>query len=296
LEEWQPVSLTPRPGFYLSIVQERQIIALAHELGATAVMGGGGGDAALCEHPDVAMARDYLHDHGVKLSLINAIVGTALITETSVWSVARATLGLAPRDRSASNIVEACLPFRKLLSAKAISLVSKSLWRFAAHVGDCKEELSPAKARHALVVSQPMMARSNVAGFDDPEFVDPLTGELVTETCMEIPVYIHCRKGQTRWLARDAFRYVVPAALLSRTTKGNPEPYVDLLRDENVTELEARLMDGELVRQGIVEPRTLQQALRGRPGAASATELLAAYGFELWASGIRTMRELATAA
>jgi len=296
LEEWEPVSLTPRPGFYLAIVQERQILCLARELRATAIMSGNGGDAAFCQYPDLGMARDYLHDHGVNGSLIGVIVATALLADTSVWNVARATMRLSSRNRSETNIVAACLPHRKLPSPQTIALVSKSLGRFAPSIGDSRKRIPQAKARHVLVVSQPMMARSNVADFEDGEIVDPLTGELVSESCIEIPVYVHCRNGQTRWLARDAFRDFVPPSLLNRTTKGNPEPYVDSLRDENVTELESRLMAGELVRRGLIERRSVQTALRGQLGAASATELLVAYGVELWASTIRAAQELARAA
>jgi asparagine synthase (glutamine-hydrolysing) len=287
LEAWDAVSLTPRPGFYLSVAQELEILALARELGATAIMSGSGGDAAFCEHADIEMAADYLHDHGLSPALIEMIVATALVTETSVWTVARATMKLARRNRSDSNIVAASLPFRKLPSATAVRLARGTLPQ---SMGSGGRVLPAAKARHALMVSQPMMARSNIANLKDPEFVDPLTSDLVSESCMEIPVYVHCQNGRTRWLARDVFQDVVPDVLLKRTTKGNPEPYVDRVRDENAAEIEARLMDGELVRHGILEADSIRAALDGKPGAASATELLGAYGVELWAGKLTRQR------
>ena len=161
LESWDTVPVTPRPVPYLSIAQERQVIELAQQLGATAVTSGNGGDAAFYQYPNVRIAADYVRDHGFGASLLEVIVSTAALTGTSVVAVARAALsGLSWRKRSEDYAVAESLKYRKLPSAAAMAVATDQLDRFAPVFAREAAELPVAKRLHVQMLSQPMLIRS----------------------------------------------------------------------------------------------------------------------------------------
>jgi len=98
-------------------------------------------------------------------------------------------------------------------------------------------------------------------------------------------------------LARAAFAGSVPSSLLERETKGNPERYYIGLVDRNRPFIRERLMEGELVKEGIVDREALIHAFEGQSTKAEmATELLMAYSTEVWLHVIRQTKQQAMAA
>jgi hypothetical protein len=84
--------------------------------------------------------------------------------------------------------------------------------------------------------------------------------------------------------------------LLQRKAKGSPKLHLDRLADNNWSALKARLLDGQLVRQQIVDGAKLQAALRRQTTDVTSTELLDAYSLEVWLSGIQSLKQQTRAA
>jgi len=298
IDFWDTVAPCPIPRFYVSTPQELEVIELARQIGASVVTSGNGGDAAFYQCADVRIATDYIHDHGFGPSMIEVIASTAALTQRSLGVVARAAIGgLWRRRRGHANILTEALKYRNLPSAAARASFCADPWRFVHPAVRDAADLPPAKFMHVTWLSQPMTTRSNLAGLQDPEYVHPIGSELITEFCLSTPAYILCREGQTRWLARIAFAGSTPPILLKRKTKGDPQRYIHCLVDQNRQLIRERLLEGQLIKEGILDGRELTRAIEGSlKNALTVTELLAAYSTEVWLKKIRETNQRSMAA
>jgi asparagine synthase (glutamine-hydrolysing) len=117
-----------------------------------------------------------------------------------------------------------------------------------------------------------------------PYTVSPLSSQPVYEMCARIPVDIHFDAGSIRGLARRVFADVVPAPILRRQWKDRPLLFVPEVIQRNVGYLRETLLDGALVRQGILNRSALELALRTGPtrSAAIGAEIVNHLDLELW--------------
>ena len=89
----------------------------------------------------------------------------------------------------------------------------------------------------------------------------PLTSQPVVETCLRIPSYVLLADGVSRGLARRAFRDFLPAQVLRRTVKGVTRGFWHAVVRRNMGFIRAYLLDGVLVRQGLLDRRKLESYL-----------------------------------
>ena len=288
LDSWSEAAPSPRPGHYSTMAQQRRLAELAHELGASAVVTGDGGDAVFYQPAGVEVAADFVHEQGLKLSAARVIMATAMLTETSVWVVTREALkGLKWRRRRHVNILADGAKHRKLASADARELFARNFDRYAPSYLPEAMELPVGKFAHVCNAAQAVPCGSVLAGWDDPTYINPYTDEVVKEFCLATPVYIHCREGLARWLPRVAFAGVVPGSLLQRVTKGRPEAHFHAVADGHLPQLSERLLAGELVKRGILDRKAVTSALRGHTVKAHGWELLNAFALEVWLEVVR---------
>jgi len=132
------------------------------------------------------------------------------------------------------------------------------------------------------MMSQPMRVRPPLAQPDDPEYVHPLASQLVIELCAAMPTYLLTMGGRTRAIARAAFSPDVPASLLARRSKGNPSTFVSDLIAANMADVRETLLDGQLVKQGILDRSRVEQALSGNPTDVTPSEILLHACTERW--------------
>jgi asparagine synthase (glutamine-hydrolysing) len=117
-----------------------------------------------------------------------------------------------------------------------------------------------------------------------PYTVSPLSAQPVYELCARIPVDVHFDAGRIRGLARRAFVDVVPAPILRRQWKDRPLLFVPEVIQRNVGYLRETLLDGALVKQGILNRSALELALQTGPtrSAAIGAEIVNHLDLELW--------------
>jgi asparagine synthase (glutamine-hydrolysing) len=278
---FRKVAPSPRPRSYVSCFQERQVVRIARELGASAITSGSGGDGVFGQIADRLIAVDYVQRHGVRGELWQTLWSVAAVTETSISSVVGASLMCLLKSGRTRSMIAETVPYRKLLSAATIE---------AALHGDDFEHpwvrrasnLPPAKRRHIAMMSQPIVARSPLTEADEPECVHPLVSQPILELCAAIPTYTLTAHGETRAVARAAFSEDLPPLILASRAKGNPSGYVRDLIAFNLPLLREWLLDGELVRHGVVDRARLEAALSDRPTDVSPAEILYHASTEAW--------------
>lgn len=113
----------------------------------------------------------------------------------------------------------------------------------------------------------------------------PLLSQPLIELCLQIPTYLLVRGGRQRALAREAFVDRVPREILARETKGDTTPSVTSAFRNSRTFLRELLLDGMLVRQGIVSRQSLEPyiTLHEPFKQRQMHPLLSCVASELWA-------------
>jgi asparagine synthase (glutamine-hydrolysing) len=294
-EVWRAIASSPRPSFYLACLHEREMVAIAHQVGAAVIASGNGGDAVFGEISDLRIATDYVRDHGLGTSFMQVILSTAELTQRSVGQVVWNSLRGLSRKRNIPSLAE-LLPYRKLLSRKVADAATDLTGHFVHPWLRGEESLPPGKMLHIDMISRPMTIRPPLSEPGDPEYVHPLTSQPIMELCLAIPTYVLTKGGRTRSIARDAFTKDVPLSLLARRTKGTPGPFVRELLDRNLPFVRERLWNGMLHKQGLLDARKLEDVLSGKPTDVDPSELLFHASTEVWLERVLTNRWRAAAA
>lgn len=114
--------------------------------------------------------------------------------------------------------------------------------------------------------------------------VHPLYSQPVVELCLRIPLYVHFFNGRDRGLARDAFTSEVPKEILQRQWKDRGANVNEELVARNLLFLRGLLLDGALVREGILDRSAVERALSNTPtkAAADLPVILHYLNTELW--------------
>jgi asparagine synthase (glutamine-hydrolysing) len=97
-------------------------------------------------------------------------------------------------------------------------------------------------------------------------------------------VDIHFDAGRSRGLARRAFVAEVPEPILQRQWKDRPLHYVADVIHRNLDFIRATLLEGVLVKEGILDRAAVELAVRAAPSRSSAIsgELMNDLDLELW--------------
>ncbi|MGH8187965.1 MAG: asparagine synthase-related protein, partial [Steroidobacteraceae bacterium] len=117
-----------------------------------------------------------------------------------------------------------------------------------------------------------------------PEIVSPIYAQPVTELCLRIPADVLFAEGRDRGLARQAFAGDVPDAILRRLWKDRPGDFHEQVIARNLGWLRQMLLDGVLVREGMLDRAALERALAEGPTKTDvfAGEILRHLDTETW--------------
>lgn len=119
----------------------------------------------------------------------------------------------------------------------------------------------PGKVYHAEMIARVL---PYVEGFDRaeaPALLSPLLAQPVVETCLAIPSWHWSASGQTRSVARMAFRGMLPPWIVNRLSKGGPDAFARDLALGRIAQLREIILDGELLRRGLLDRRRIEAAL-----------------------------------
>jgi asparagine synthase (glutamine-hydrolysing) len=288
LERILAVARTPLPQHYVGRLTSRSDAETARLLGATALFTGAGGDQLFFEIPQWWPAADYLRLRGMDRGLPAAVLDAARLGRVSVWR----TLRLAALDllRGKPPVPE---------HHRSRTLITDAVRRQAHHPGGF---LHPAfLARTSLPIgklAQVQQLAYQPAYYDPlareqaPELVNPLLSQPLVELCLRLPTFVLTRGGTGRALARAAFRGEIPDAIVHRRSKGGMGRHFDAVLAANIDFARQVLLDGELVRLGLLDRAALERALSGREagGPTPAGEVHIVLGVEAWLRRFRGPR------
>jgi asparagine synthase (glutamine-hydrolysing) len=259
-----PPSPEPSPllGFIQRSTVEQELTARTQ---ATGIFGGDGGDSGFCADSLVYAVPEFLRNHGLAPGIFRLAARVALITQRSTWSV----LSNAIRRRLTGDVGtprEILLAASQLVNeelkhdAKLTETISHPWFRGLRHVPWGKLQ------RLGTLIALPDYY--TVAASPDapvPEIVMPLYSQPVLELLLRIPIYVHFHEGRDRGLARKAFRADVPEPILRRLWKDRAPGFHDPMFERQRGFLQETLLEGTLVRQGLLNRALLEEVLSPAP-------------------------------
>ena len=259
---------------------------LAQEHGAGARLGGEGGDQLFFQSPMLASVGDYLWHRGMDRSLFRLVRDVAQAEQLSVWRVLQKGIS-AGLLGAAWDVHAQVLQAAEFVSTEVLVMVKRTdslRGRFMHPWFSTAVSLPQGKLWHILWLSAAPHFYTALAREGDPERVEPLTSQPLTELCLQIPTFVLTAGGKDRALARRAFAQDVPARILERQHKASIESFIRRSLLNNIRFVRETLLEGILVQQRLLDRRPLEAALSGRHGtfAAAPTSLFDFLGVELW--------------
>src|SRR6185437_8548178 len=256
----------------------------AAEQDAAAVVIGFGGDQLFYQERAQWAPGDFLHRRGLRPALLRVALDAAQMDQISVWRVLRETLSGALFHQRWSPLQEAGR-MRPLLVPAAVAQARRSAG-FLHPLLRHPRGAPSGKLWHAHQITQPFDFYDPIGQEGEAERLAPLFSQPLMELCLRIPSYVLTHGGWDRAVARRAFYEDLPPQIRNRRNKGGIEEHLRLTLEHNRPFLRELLLDGALVREGIVDRARLAEVLSGRATriAAGSGELLEYAGLEAWLS------------
>jgi len=263
LEDILTVSRTPAPEGYTGRMGTGRIDAeVAATLGAQAMFTGVGGDQVFFQFPCTWPAADYLHAHGIGIGFLDASLDAARLGRVSLLQAVRRALA---DSRLRPGPLDGAWQSASLACREAID-AARHLDRYV-HPELLEADLPVGKFRQVQELINPVGYYDPYLGDAAPEIVSPLLSQPVVEFCLTLPTWLLTRGGRGRALARQAFSRDIPRAIATRQSKGGMEEHVAAILRRDLPFARSLLLDGHLVRQGLLDRPKLEAALTGQLSA-----------------------------
>jgi len=255
------VPKTPKPAateldWWLELEYRNDV---AMRAGADAIWTGQGGDHLFWAPRGIPIAADYISRHGVGLQFLRVVGDAARLAGKSYFSVIRTALKLG----------RSCKPWLP----DEIRNLQPHFLNLDALPSDCQEytanpwttgsaaNLPKAKQAQILFLADVLNRHRHVPRAEFAYQRHPLLSQPLIELCLQIPIYLLVRGGHRRAMARRAFKDRVPQAIIEREDKGDTTARVRAMIRQNEAFIREILLDGILVREGIVSRRKLEPIL-----------------------------------
>jgi asparagine synthase (glutamine-hydrolysing) len=305
LRRFYECNLTIRPVLNFSAPDaEARNTALARELNATAIFDGELGDNVFGRNPDPGALLECIRRNGFGRRYLSVAMDYAMMSRQSFWR----TLALTRREALSVAEFGDFSALRKLQgyygleAASSLMLASAEAERHHASMAErflhpwLKQLRRLAPDSHKLLfglIAVTSPARHSPFGRpDDPPQVSPLISQPVVEAALKIPGYLHCRSAQDRAVARTAFADVLPTEILNRGSgKGGPDLWAKDVVERNTEFLREFLLDGVLVRRGLLDRTKVDSALSPRIAKSTAMvgDIFAKLYIEAWVHRFQRM-------
>lgn len=265
LEDVFEARLSERPvNYIMEFGQARPEVLLARERGITAIFEGTYGDQLFFGHEGSLAAADYVHDVGVRAGLLDVAISTAQLANFSVWKVLREGLskGLI---RNRWDPIRSVREKNLLIDEDAQrSLVGSEPAIYAWY--DIERYVPPGKQFHVFSATSPHFHAMPFREGDEMQFISPLLSQPLVELCLRIPTYVLAQNGWDREIERLAFSSCLPQEIARRRTKGGQADFSAEVKRRNHVLISDILLNGELVRSGLLIRSQLERAFAGRSG------------------------------
>ena len=256
---------------------DRLATDLAQVVGADAHINGGGGDNVFAFLHSANPAADRLRVEGLGPGFIRTVFDLADLTHCTPLHVARraVTKSWFKPDRFDWPIVP------DLLTRDYLEALPSARHPWFADEG----RLRPGQRQHVGSILRAAYLSAFLNIRDRRPTFYPLLSQPLVELCLSIPTWLCCRDGRDRAVARAAFADRVPPAILDRRSKGAFEGLIGTIYERHRPLMREMILDGGLVRNGIVSREAAEQALQSpfADGDYSA-RLLQCVDVEAWAT------------
>jgi asparagine synthase (glutamine-hydrolysing) len=276
---------------------EARNIALARELGATAIFDGELGDNIFGSHPGPGALVECFRQTGLGRGFLGFAMDYAMLTRQSLWRA----LALARREAlSVSEYPD----FSSSMEMQRVFGADGARWAILAsaeaeehHHNMAGRFLHPwfrqsrriAPGSYALLFGLLTVTsttyHSPFSSPNDPPRISPLVSQPLVELTLRTPAYLHCKSAQDRAVARTAFADMLPQEILQRGLgKGGPSLWARDVVENNGGFLREFLLDGILVRRRLIDRRKLESVLSPRiaKSAVIAGDIFAKLYIEAW--------------
>ena len=217
------------------------------------VVTGQGGDVVFFQDPTARVVADMIVARAKGRDVLRAARDVGRWTRQSAWSVLRQAVaaGRADGDGPAyprwAPITPGCLEAARSAQAHP--------WQREL------QEVPPGKRLQiaGLVACQTFHGDSHTGR--RASVLHPLLAQPVVELCLQIPTPQLTRGRRDRAFAREAFAERLPALITQRRAKGELASHYGQVVAASLGDLRPRLLDGELVRHGLLDRQALEAAL-----------------------------------
>lgn len=257
------IEISHEPTNYLYYLEHSRLDAqFAAEHNTTAMFTGWGGDQIFYQNHARFAAGDFLHYIGLRPQLLRIALDSARMDRISVWHVLGKAFAEHIQQRRWS-FREDIEPFMPWVRPEVIDEVFGNATYLHPLFRDSRGTPS-GKVWHALQLMGPGDFYDPFGQDDDPELVTPLYAQPVLELALRLPVHVLTLGGWDRAIARRAFYSELPREVANRTNKGGIERHVRTILEHNIAFVRELLLDGALVREGIIDRNQLTTALSGK--------------------------------
>jgi asparagine synthase (glutamine-hydrolysing) len=284
LEVLTQIEKSPMPTDYFFFLDKgRGEANLAARYDARAVVSGYGGDQLYYRSRAALAAADFLDGHRTGVGLFEVALDAARMDRVSVWKVLGQALRSAWFGHRWNVSHERPCPEDSIVRPEVFQEAFSD--RTLIHPWLRTPKRVPAgKLFHAYQLTVPAPFYNPLGEQGDPESVTPLFSQPLLELLMRIPTWFLIEGGWDRAIARRAFERDLPQKIVTRQTKGGQEEHAKaiLLRDLHIAR--ELLLDGYLVREGLIARETAVRVLTPGPrhlssGVVAVYDCLAA---EAW--------------
>lgn len=275
-------ALTPNPGNHIGrLGSDRMDTEVARSVGADVLFTGAGGDQLFEEVRCTWPAADYLQLRGLDGGFPEAVLDAARLGHVSFWHALRDAFKHRLGKRSALTG-----------AGRYLALVPRDA--IDGTIGQSPRFVHPDLLEGTnLPIGKLMQLRALIVPFDyynpfapatSPELVHPLMSQPLLEVSLRLPTYLLTAGGRPRGLARHAFSDRLPPEIAHRQSKGGTEEHITEVLQRSMPLARSLLLDGQLVRHGLLDRERVEVALSRRPtqNDAYVSEVHACIAIEAW--------------
>jgi asparagine synthase (glutamine-hydrolysing) len=274
-------SRLPTPENYLGRLGSGRLDAeVANAHGARAMFTGVGGDVLFLQLRCTWPAADYLSVKGFDRGFLRACLHAARLGRVSLLeSIRQAIAG----QRHGTSPLEGWGKFATLMRRDALDSVrqpERYVHPESLEAGD----LPIGKYNQVEDLINPSGYYDPYLREAAPELVNPLLSQPVIERCLAIPTWRLTQGGRARGLVRRAFTGDIPTEIAARQSKGGMDEHVAAILRRNLAFAQSLLLEGQLVRRGLLDRDKVEATLSGRLSAVRgyASEIHECIAVEAW--------------